>query len=493
MRKNLLQYSIWAICFLIIIFISRILPGITFVNFERDQARDAFVWENMKSGDMQTLGPIAGGYDYYLPPLYYYIVYPFTLFSNNPVNQTLPALIFSALDIVLTGWLVYLLFPEFKNRKLRLVISAAASFWVAVSTYNIVIGNVPWNSNLVPYFVTAYFLITHFINTTHLQGWKLYSLWAIYAAINAILVSLHSTTMFIIPIISILNISVFVYYHGLRKAILPITLSVILFALFMTPYLIGEFGRNFENSGLVFESVFNNSSKGNWIDMFSRLVATYEFLWQRIVSLGNFPLISLIFSIIVTLFGFRINRNITRSLIFITFIIFLLASTGYSGELHYRYLAVIYLAPIILVINSIVTLQQYSYKKIFVMLILICVIGIVGINISYSRNYIVRKSQLINSNDLIEAAKIIPDNANICWQYFEVMKLDTQPFEYIDKYILNKSHRFVQDCTTEQTYTIIPTFVPVANKDFTAVANEYKLENSKVVYQGERYRIVLLD
>jgi hypothetical protein len=107
---NVVAYSLMGLAIAIGI-LTRIISLFQYTTFDigpaPDQIRDAFVYMGMMEGDFPTLGQASSAGGYNLPPLYYYLVFPFVQLGANPALQVLPNGIFSFLAIPLFIVLVY--------------------------------------------------------------------------------------------------------------------------------------------------------------------------------------------------------------------------------------------------------------------------------------------------------------------------------------------------------------------------------------------------
>lgn len=143
-------------------FLSCIISVFSYTTFDigpdPDQIRDAFVYMNMWHGKFPILGPAASIGGYQLPPLYYYLVFPFTILGADPVYQALANAVFSFLSILLLMYLVYQIL-ENVERERRLLLAGLSGFWYSLIFAEIFIATFQWNPTPVPLFLIIFALL----------------------------------------------------------------------------------------------------------------------------------------------------------------------------------------------------------------------------------------------------------------------------------------------------------------------------------------------
>lgn len=116
-----------------------------YMTFLGDEGRDAIVAKDILHGHLTLLGPRASAGDFFLGPIYYYMMAPFLLLTNfDPVG---PAIMIALFGIA-TVFLVYYVGLKFFNARAGL--TAAALY--AISPLVIAYSRSSWNPNPMPFF-----------------------------------------------------------------------------------------------------------------------------------------------------------------------------------------------------------------------------------------------------------------------------------------------------------------------------------------------------
>lgn len=116
-----------------------------YLTFLGDEGRDMLAALHILQGDLTFIGPRASAGDFFLGPIYYYMITPFLFIANyNPVG---PAIMVALIGIA-TVFLVYFVSSRFFGKWSGL---AAASLY-AVSPLVIQYSRSSWNPNPMPFF-----------------------------------------------------------------------------------------------------------------------------------------------------------------------------------------------------------------------------------------------------------------------------------------------------------------------------------------------------
>ncbi|MBC1258877.1 hypothetical protein GNE54_26035, partial [Trichormus variabilis V5] len=125
---------------------------INFSDYSGDQINDAYrimatwddKWPTLGSGPTAWSGLVG---EFYLPPLYYYLVFPFTALTADLSAQAMPNALLTFCSIPLLTLTTYKLLENVERDK-RLFLSALAGFWyiclfqnIVMSTGNSIAGN----------------------------------------------------------------------------------------------------------------------------------------------------------------------------------------------------------------------------------------------------------------------------------------------------------------------------------------------------------------
>ncbi len=460
----LLGYSVIALA-LIVGFFIRLFSLIKYTTFDigpaPDQVRDAFVYMDMWQGKMPILGPSASVGGYHLPPLYYYLVFPFTLFGANPVWQALTNTLFSWLAIPTLMLLVYELLEDVKQHR-RLMLSGLAGLWYSVIFGEIFISTFQWNPSPIPFFLISCTLIFKYQIESRFSNLRSnIILWLLYGFFMAILVSLHSTALFVMPVVFIASLGFYIYkqHRKLNKCWLS-GISIIAVIIALIPYWKGELSRNFINSKQIISVVLGSSNEGsstNIITKLSKIVINYFELGQQLYFPNQgilYSIISAVFLLLILSFaiaGFNGNINIKLFLIF-TWLIYLYAAANFEGTFFIHYKLLFIFAPIILGILAIAYLD-YS-KQINLIASGVIIAGIffsICINLGWDYRYLASKyssERLVATSDLISSFQELPQESTICEPKHQGNRTKINQYNYIDRYITKKNFNFVANCSS---------------------------------------------
>lgn len=435
-----------------------------------DQVRDAFVYMKMWQGEMPILGPSASVGGYSLPPLYYYLVFPFTILGSNPVWQALPNTLFSFLAIPLLIYLVYELLENI-NCSLRLLLAGLSGFWYSFIFSEIFLSTFQWNPSPIPFFLISFTLIyKHQLETNFSRQATEIFYWLIYGILLAILVSLHSTAMFVMPIVFGASLIFFVYKHrrNLNRCLLS-GFSILAAIASLYPYWKGESARGFVNSKQVILTLINSKNEAGKSGILERIYSVFKNyfeLGQQAYFVGNswaYITISVVFLslvLFITIIKFKGNMSILMLLGF-TWLLYLYAASNFQGTFFIHYKLLFLISPIIF---SVVSLGYLNYSslidKIFAILIISCIIFSISSNVIFDYKYLSSKysdTRLLATSDIISIFNKIPKSATICEPSHIKSRKNINPYKYIDKYITKRQFEFTFNCNSGE-YTLYPKY-----------------------------------
>ncbi len=453
-------------------FVTRIVSVLQYVTFDigpdPDQIRDAFIVMKMWQGEFPKLGPPAYGLGlggHHILPLYYYIFFPFTLLGGNPAFQALPNALFSFLSIPLLILLVYKLLEDI-NYSQRILLTGLAGFWYSSLFGDIFISNFQWNPSSIPFFFLS-FVIIYDLQIKNKFSWGIQCcLWAINGVIFAILLSLHSSTLFVMPIVFI--ISIFLYVFKILKErkenkflILPI-ISCLSAFLALTPYWIGEFSSKFSNTKAILKTIRAGSSSSDislpayiWVKI-SNLVMNYLNLVRQAYFWNSslfYLVVSAIFLTIITFSAiskFRGNKYIW-SILISSLGVFLLAAANIEANKSVFYYKIIILPlPIIL---TIVTLAYSNFsakiRVFFYGFTTIVLILSLFNNLFYDYSFMLAKygkTRLLNTQEITQIMRKIPASSTICDPRISRKRKVRNQYNYIDTYVVKNDIKTVDVC-----------------------------------------------
>ncbi len=454
---------------LVIGFLTRIIACFQYITYDigpaPDQIRDAFIYMNMWEGKLPTLGPGSSIGGYSLPPLYYYLVFPFTILGANLEFQVLPNALFSFLSIILLTYFLYQILAKLgTSLENNLVLSALGGLWYSTFYGEIFINNFQWNPGPIIFFSLLFLLLYEFQYSSQNSTYKSLNhkiAWIVYGIVLAILVSLHSTTLFIMPVVFFVSLVMFIYKkRNIKKDWLLPLFSIISSLIVLFPYWQGEIPSKFANTKKIINTVLNSSGEsGGLIEkLFSSLTAYLQLGQQAyFVSYASINIIiSLIFFSIITYFGIKKVRNGNILLIFsiLIFTLFLLASSSFTGSnFHYHYKLLILIIPIIFTVITLAQTKIDQDKKQLVLtsLIILSIIYSLFTNLYFDSKFWdakYGKNRIMSTNDIVEIFNQLPEGQTICGVNLRGSRKKINTFNYIDKYITQKNFNLVTKCNS---------------------------------------------
>ncbi|MGB3511949.1 MAG: hypothetical protein WBA93_22465 [Microcoleaceae cyanobacterium] len=465
-------------------FVTRIFAVFQYVTFDigpdPDQIRDAFAVMKIWQGEIPTLGPrvsTIGGY--HILPLYYYLFFPFTLLGANPAFQALPNALFSFLSIPLLIYLVYELLEKIPTPT-RIFLSGLASFWYSVIFAEIFISNYQWNPSSIPFFLLIFTLLYKSQMESRDAFFLSAVLWIFSGITLAILISLHSSTLFVMPLVFIISSLIFLIknFRKNQKSILLPILAAFSTVITLLPYWIGEINRGFRNTKLIIKTVISYSSFNesgllmNLWEKIYRIFSAYFLLGQQTYFFGAsqfYLVISIIFLSVVTYLGitkFKGNKNIYY-IFCTTWIIYLYAASNLDkANFIFYYKLLILFAPIILTVVSLAYLDySRTINKIIAVFIGACIIFSAITNLVYDYRFLSSKygsNRLTNTAELTQVLSKIPENSTICDPKIRRKRQSINQYNYIDNYITRRNLQVVYDCQ-KGNYVIHPKRVMLIN------------------------------
>lgn len=477
-------------------FVSRIFSVFQYITFDigpdPDQIRDAFIVMKMWQGEFPLLGPRAYGLGlggHHILPLYYYIFFPFTLLGANPAFQVLPNGLFSFLSIPLLMFLVYQLLDNVYFSK-RILLTGLAGFWYSLLFGDIFINNFQWNPSSIPFFFLS-FVILYDLQVKNQFSFSIQAcFWALNGVVLAILLSLHTSTLFVMPIVFTIGIFLYLFKtvkEKKDKKFLFLPIVSFLSAFFaLTPYWIGEFTSRFSNTKAILKTLRTGSSSSDsslpvyiWVKV-SNLLLNYLNLVRQAYFWNSslfYLAISVIFLAIVTFYGiskFQGNKYIGYILIS-SLGVFLLAAANIKPDISVFYYKIIILPfPIILTISTLAYLNFPTKLKVSFYLItsIIILLSLVN-NLFYDYNFMLAKygkNRLLNTQEITQLMEKIPAKSTICDPRIERKRVMRNQYNYINQYIVKKELKFVDACQTDN-YVIHP-------KKYLQIENNFLNQNN---------------
>jgi hypothetical protein len=475
-RVTALILGILAIAFA---FFTRIVSIFEYVTFDigpdPDQISGGYFWMDMWKGNFPQLGPAGGGgkYGFVIPPLYGYLAFPLTIFGADPEFQVLTNGLFSFLSIPLLIYFVYQLLENVEQDK-RLLLSSLAGFWYSTIYADYFINNFSWAPSPIPFFLLVFALLYRFQMETSKPLLYQAIAWIFFGITVAILVSLHTTTMLIIPVTSVIASLWFVYQNrkNTRKCLLPF-LSIISANLALFMYWHSEIVRNFANTrGIVRALTAKGASGEPSSNLFTRL---FKAIWET-VYLGNQVfflndnisifnvVVSVIFfgiSLYIVIKKYRGNKTLIGFLA-ITWIIFLYASSNYPDEHFYSHRKILlWFAPILLAIASLAYLNfTKTFHRILALFLAIIIGYSIATNLYFNQRYLASKygsERLLSVADTVEIINQIPAGSTLCDPAKKGKRKEHGQYDYIDTFMTKRELTITNACPSG-SYYIQPKF-----------------------------------
>lgn len=222
-----------------------------YMTFLGDEGRDVMVAKGILEGNLTLLGPRASAGDFFLGPIYYYMIAPFLLLAGyDPVGPAIMVALFG----VATVFLIYYVGRKFFDAKTGLMSAALYSVSPIVIAYS----RSSWNPNLMPF---ASLLIVYCIYMAIKNN--SFKLFLTVGFLFGIAIQLHYLTVFLGVIVFF-----FVLFGNLIKNKKNIFLNLIkqYFLIFsgfifgISPFLFFEVRHGFPNIRTVFRFVFEDNA-----------------------------------------------------------------------------------------------------------------------------------------------------------------------------------------------------------------------------------------
>ncbi len=416
---------------------SRIYGSLNYTEFQGDQARDAFVIAGMKEGKFPYLGPSSSVGDYSLPPLYYYLAGIPIVFGTDPALQVLSNSVLSFFSIFLLAYFIFNLLNKESGFEKRLLISSVAAFWWSLWYNDILLNNREWNPNSIPFFLLAFILTLSGILDNAQSRVKSLVLWALSGLLMAILMSLHSVTLFITPIVYLIFIA---YFLVREKDSLKPMIGFLSFGIIMIPYWVGEFGTGWKNTKVIIKTIFKTSKEPHtFLERLDRAFFNYleladlGYFMNNILRYGGMFFLAAI--ALFALLIFRGKKNIWFFYL-LTMAVYSYAASNFWGTYYIHYKAIIWFAPIVftaICFDYVISLKLQKIKKISLSVFILFFVGLsISSNFEATSLYLntkLGKNRSLNTYDITFYLKKLPVNSRLCLD-----EGDTMAYQYLIKY-----------------------------------------------------------
>jgi len=415
-----------------------------YVEFRADQVRDAYVYADMARGVWPTLGPTAIVGHFSIPPLYYYVVFPFTLLSLDPMVQVLPNALCSVLTVPLIMLVVYRFLPHIQ-RNYRLLLSALGGLWWACLFQSMYWSTREWNPSSVPFFLLLFIVLSDVVYTQR-KRWADVLLWSAYGVLLAVIVSLHTITWFIMPAVWLVVCVLFALRT--RRWWLPVIGSAVSF-LALLPYWYGELQRDFANTRLMWSIV--TASK----DSSTSVLASIDHAVQSYFTLGDlvyfteahvaaFAALFLSVALLGSVYMHRGNARMAVT-VYVIFFIYLYSAANFTEAFWVHYTFPIMYVPIVWTMVLLAAVPFRGFAR-FVAVGGLCaaIVASIATNATALQHYFESTTgtdRMMNTRDIAQALESVPMGSQICGKQSELDR-----YAYIDQFVSHRQLTFVSTC-----------------------------------------------
>ncbi len=307
-----------------------------FIAYHQDQVRDLqYVKEHVETGKFIYLGPKASVGNFFLAPLWYYLMQITYFFSHSPVAPALMVAVLNSAAVVL----LYFFSATFFSSGAAVI----ASLLYAVSPFSIEYSRFAWNPNPIPFFtIIAIYSLYIYIYKNRKNF--------IYVAVVA------SNFAFQLHYQGFLLVAAVFIFPLMKKDWKRLVLSGILFIGLLTPFIIYEVSNGYPNMSQI-ASFLGKTTEGRSLGVANSLkvfTQDYPEFISRVLFFGNKTL-GIIFSLVTyfmvlksfLLKKFNGKKNPQDNLLFV-FSILLLTLFAYRQWIVPYYLLVT-LIPLIVI------------------------------------------------------------------------------------------------------------------------------------------------
>ncbi len=369
----------------------------SYLNFLGDEGRDVIVVRNILDGDLTFLGPRSSAGDFYLGPVYYYMMAPFLFLSNyHPVGPAIMVALFS----VATVYLIYRAGKEFFNQKTGLI----AALLYSISPLVIIHSRSSWNPNVMPFFSIAALYSAY----KGIERRNYYFL-GLSGVLLGIAMQLHYLTIFLGGILFFYIIAVEILSKGEKNRVFELFKKYIAvfigFILGFSPFLLFEIKHGFPNTKTIFNFILSSGDVGAggnfgeiikdvFFRVFGRLVTAYPVpetvsiieqlpiaIWYYLTLILAFSSLALVLYQLIQKFKERIEfRGVL--LILLWFSLGVLFFGLYKKPIYDYLFSFMFPAPFLLTGNLLAFLLEK--KKPVVIVSVAAIVSLVVINSVYS-------------------------------------------------------------------------------------------------------------
>lgn len=393
-RKYVIANKVEILILLVILLVGaffRLYKISDYMTFLGDEGRDAIVAKDILRGDLTLLGPRASAGDFFLGPIYYYMMAPFLLLSGyDPVGPAIMVALFG----IATIYLVFHTGRYFFSSKAGLI---GASLY-AVSPIVVAYSRSSWNPNPMPFFsLLMLFLLYIAVKNQNLK------FFTIVGFLLGIAMQLHylSTFLAVIIFFFVLLGGVIASKKNIFKRLTTGYAAIFIgFLVGFSPFLLFEVRHGFPNLRTIFSFIFTGSGDpgqalnysffGNMWDVFYRLFARLltkfpppeQINVSESLFLQAWMWATIILAIISIIMLLSHKNKLTVLLLglWLFFGIFLFGF--YRKSIYDYYLGFMFPLPFLLIGNLLSNIPMFSKRKSGVVITFVCVVLLLVLNLS---------------------------------------------------------------------------------------------------------------
>lgn len=362
-----------------------------YMTFLGDEGRDVMIAKGILEGDFTLLGPRASAGDFFLGPIYYYMIAPFLWLTRlDPVG---PAIMVALIGVA-TVFLVYFVGKQFFGVKAGIM----ASLLYAVSPLVIAYSRSSWNPNPMPFFSLLSLYLLYF--AVKRDSIKLFLSVGFLLGIS---IQLHYLTTFLGAIVFFF-VLIGDLLQSRRKIIIRYLkhyLSLFLgFSVGLSPFILFEIRHGFPNFITIYKFIFVDSASKGYPpqeSFYSHITDTFFRVFGRLVTMfpppeqieaqkfANIELwywgtLILAFTSIVALFFVKDKLKILLLGLWLFFGVVLFGF--YKKSIYDYYFGFMFPLPFLLVGNLLSQIWEYKTIKVGAVISVLIFMSLMAINIS---------------------------------------------------------------------------------------------------------------
>lgn len=343
-----------------------------YLTFLGDEGRDVLVAKHILEGDFTLLGPRASAGDFFLGPIYYYMMAPFLwLWHYDPVGPAIMVALFGVATVIV----LYLIANKVFGKSAGVI----AAFLYSISPLVLIYSRSSWNPNVMPFFTLLCLILTYIAVQ---RGSKMYFL--LSGFVLGIIMQLHYLGTFVAVIVAVfvlLGILLERKKHKWSQVIKSYILAYLSiffgFLIGFSPFLAFEVRHGFPNIRTIFSFITQNAEKQYvsvsftsivedvFIRVFGRLLAAYpvvqdlEKYSQTTLTIWSLGICVLVVSMIIALWKVKDKLFVLLLILWITLGIVLFGF--YKKPIYDYYFGFLFPVPFLLFGNLFFTL--FNSKK----------------------------------------------------------------------------------------------------------------------------------